>query len=252
MKASVLMEMRKDDDVIKITDELVGYHPHVADGWYLRGIAFINTDKPEYGLRSLKRALEIEPRHTAAQEAIDHLFKTHPNNLQYVLAELKRPVKKTYQLVYDILKGVDTNEWLCFRIVEIAIEGFTENAIKKEFDMEFKQIDFKKHLPVVIFRILLQEGYFLLYVGKLDSPSKKILLFGLLDDLYGEEMLLVSSSNEKTIEPSPLYKSVKENYAEIQEQWQAIWNNEMKLPLGMFFNLELLEKYLEQLQTELS
>ncbi len=241
LKANVLLQAARDEEVIKVTDELCHYHPYKTEGWYIRGLALINVGKPDDGLKCLQNALKIDPRMQPAQDAIDDLNQNHLNNLKHILPQLKEPIRRTYGLIYDIFNQVDPKEWISFRVLDITFGGFIESAIKKEYELEFKQTDFKEFLPKVLYPIIIKVGYFISYVGKLDSPIKRTLFLGHLDELYGLDMLKTS---EDGLKPYPFYEEIVDKYEKIQNKWKGIWENEMKLPLYFFFNLELLEKYL--------
>ena len=82
----------------------------------------------------------------------------------------------------------------------------------------------------------------------MDSPTKRTLFLGHLDALYGLDMVKIFQSSEEGLKLYPIYEELVDRYEKIQDKWKRIWENEMKLPLDLFFNLELLEEYLESLK----
>jgi len=252
LKANVLLQARKDDEVIETTNQLCHYFPYKADGWFIRGLALINVGRPDDGLRCLQNALKIDPRMKPAQDAIDRLFRTHPNNFEHILPRLKEPIRRTYELIYRIFEKISPDEWISFRVVEFTFAGFVEEFVKKQYDMEFKQTEFKEYLPKLMYPIIKQDGLFIAYVGKLAATAKNTLFLGLgverLDDLT---YLKYSCNNKGGFEIYPFYEEIVDEYEKIQREWKNIWDKAMKIPLRVFYNLELLEQYLESLKTDL-
>ncbi|MFX0033770.1 MAG: tetratricopeptide repeat protein, partial [Candidatus Hermodarchaeota archaeon] len=250
MKANVLLQAAKDEEVVEVTNELCHYHPYKSDGWYIRGLALINLGRLDEGWKCLHNALKIDPRMKPAQDTINRLNRTHPNNFKFVLPKLKEPVRRTYKLIYDIFNQVDPNEWISFRVLEFTFAGFVESAVKKEYDMEFIQTDFKEFLPKIVYLIVKQEGFFIAYVGKLAASIKNTLFLGYIDALDGLDRLKLSQSSEGGFKPYPFYEEIVDKYGRIQKEWKEIWDNAIKIPLKFFFNLELLEEFIESLKSE--
>ncbi|MFX0076117.1 MAG: tetratricopeptide repeat protein [Candidatus Hermodarchaeota archaeon] len=252
MKSSVLLEAEKDEEVLKTTEELLSYHPNVPEGWYIRGLALINTDNPDDGLRCLQNALKIDPRMEPAQKAIDNLFQTHPNNAEYYFEKLQLPIRRTYELMHNIFSKVKPNEWISFVPLEITIDGFVENAILKKYEIEFKQEEFNDYLPKLVYYILKTKNYFIFYVGKLNSQTKRILLLGYAEKLFGLDMITSIEKDKNPLKIYPIYEEIVDAYEKIQNEWEFIWEGEFIPPLYLFYNLIIYEEYLDKLRIEFS
>lgn len=250
MKSNVLLEAEKDEEVLKVTKELLTYHPNVPEGWYIRGLALINIDKPDDGLRCLQNALKVDSRMEPAQEAIDNLFRTHPNNAKYYLDDLQVQFTETYELMYDIFSKVKSNEWISFRPLEITIDGFVESAIIKKHEFEFKQEEFNDNLPKLLYYIFKTQNYFIFYVGKLTSQTKRILLLGHAKKLFGLDMINSDETEQKPVKIYPIYEEIIDSYEKVQNEWKIIWEGAFLPPLYLFYNLVLLEEFLDKLRIE--
>lgn len=149
----------------------------------------------------------------------------------------------TLKMLYDLLSEVEASEYISFRIMDITMEGFVNSAIRNEFDMEFPQYEFLNYLSIVLYRMLLNIGYFIIYVGKLNSSKKRLLLCGTMHDLTPREYM-----SENVIEQYPYHELMWENFKNYQKEWKDIWGVGMAFPLMLFYNHKVLIEYLESLK----
>jgi tetratricopeptide (TPR) repeat protein len=252
MKAAALFYAKKLEDSIDVVNKLLSYHPQVAEGWYIKGVALLQSERWDEGLRSLRRALDLEPRLNPAKDAIDQLFRTNPNNFKYLLDNYKIPVRETYKLLHRLLLKIDPNEWISLRLINIQKGFFIKEAVIKDKEIEFKQTEFQNFLPKIIYELCMNRGPFLIYVGRLKLKDKKTLLLGHLNNLYDLSYMNLDAEKSNGLKIYPLHDEVLENYDMIKKQWAEIWEGVTPLPLHLFYNLELLEDYILQIRDELS
>lgn len=247
MKAGVLINMRKFDGVEELIDEAMQFSSRMEQFWVTKALLMLNLSEINEGYRCLKKALEINPQSVHASTTMRQLKSRSPNDFQYLLPDLKAPIKKGYELFYQVLNEVDSSEWINLRtIMDLGLKV----KILEKLDIEFQQPDFKEFLPQLFYTILLRKGYFWLSVGKLDSPENKTLLFGDIEELQNMKYFSTFETLEGENFPLSLYKSVKEKYNNLKESWATIWKGVSVRKNYLFYNLEVLEDYLDNLKSE--
>jgi len=249
MKAGVLIKMKKFDGVEELIEEAMQFGSRMEQLWVAKAVWKLNVNEINDGYRCLKKALEINPQSIQASTTMHQLKSQSPNDFAYLLPDLKAPIKKGYELIYDLLKEVNANEWISLRtIMDLGVKV----QILEKLDLEFQQPDFKEYLPKIFYTILLRKGYFWLSVGKLNSPENKTLLFGDIEELQNMEFFSTFETLEGEKFPLSLYKSVKEKYAILKESWTTIWKGVSVRNNYLFYNLEVLEDYLDNIKSELN
>jgi len=249
MKARVLINMKKFDGVEELIEEAMQFGFRMEQLWVVKAVLMLNINEIDEGYRCLKKALEINPRSIQASTTMRQLKSQSINDFAYLLPDLKAPIKKGYELFYDLLKEVKTSEWICLRTV---MDLGAKVQILEKFDLEFQQPEFKDYLPKIFYTILLRKGYFWLLVGKLDFPESKTLLFGDMEDLSELKFFSMFETIEGQKLPSPLHKTVEEKYPNLKESWNTIWKGISVRNNYLFYNLEVLEDYLQDLKSELN
>ncbi|TFG24842.1 MAG: tetratricopeptide repeat protein [Promethearchaeota archaeon] len=251
LKTNVFIAMERFEEAEEITRDLLRRNIVNTKILYMHGVSLINTSKPDEGLFFLHSCLRADPNFKPALEVIKHVHATNPNDAEVILPKIKAPIRKTYEMLYDLLKKVNSEEWISIRFLRLTGYGFVESAIEKDLDFEFEQPRFAEMLPRLMYFIMLDEWFFILYVGKLNSNERKTLAFGKYEELFDLFMMYGSGPDEKPLDVFPFYEPIASEYPEIQKQWKAIWENELKFSLYMFYNLHLLIKYLETLKGEI-
>ncbi len=247
MKAGVLINMRKFDGVEELIDKAMQFGSRMEQFWVTKALLMLNLRDINEGYRCLKKALEINPQSVHANTTMRQLKSESPNDFSYLLPDLKAPIKKGYKLFYDLLKGLNVSEIISLRTV---MDMGIKVKILEKLDIEFPQPDFKEFLPQIFYTILLRKGYFWLSVGKLNSPENETLLFGDMEDLLELKFFSMFETIEEQKLPSPLHKTVEEKYTNLKESWDTIWKGVSVRNNYLFYNLEVLEDYLDDLKSE--
>jgi len=249
MKAGVLINMKKFDDVEGLIEEAMQFGSQMEQLWTAKAVLMLSTDEIYEGYRCLLKALEINPQSMQAKATMRQLKGQSPNDFAYLLPDLKAPIKKGYELFYDLLNSLNESEWISLRTVfDVGIKV----KIIEKLDIEFQQSDFKEYLPKIFYTILLRKGYFWLSIGKLNAPENRTLLFGDMEDLLGLSFFSMFETLEGQKLPPPLYKSIEEKYKNLKESWDVIWSGVSVRNNYLFYNLEVLEDYLQELKLELN
>jgi len=248
VKGQVLINLNRPEEVLPITENLIKRQVAVLEALHLRAAAMIEMDNPEMGLTIYNMVLNLKPDYEPALKARRHLLETHPNNIKYVMKYIREPARKAYKFLHDLLSKIESFEHISFEIRDLMLESLPS---VKPLELEFEQTQFRENLHKIMHSILLNKGYFLIYVGKIKAEKKRLLMFGNLRELYPRDYLVSFKVVEEDEDIPPYHEFIWDHFEDLEKQWKDIWENSMcHFPLYMFFNHQILIDYLLELKKE--